>query len=222
MNGKRIKGKGKKIDMPKKTKALIPEETIVSKIIKKTFFELGDAEALELKFRGRVDVSPEEYLQVVRKKAADVEAITRIGAIIGGGSEDEINTFGEYGRILGMLIILRDDIIDMLDPEELINRIKKEHLSLPILYSLQKPLIKSKILKLLKRVNSLEDSRNLGILVDKSDGFNKTHNYMLTIADKALKILEKTKFNKKELLFLINGMLLPDWKSYLTPPNTNR
>ena len=195
---------------------------VINKIIKKTFFELGDAEALELKLRGRIDVSPEEYLQVVRKKAADVEATTRIGAILGDGSEDEINSLGEYGRILGMLVILRDDIIDMLDPEELIHRIKKEHLSLGILYSLKNPIFRSKILTALKSANSLDDSKNFSILIDKSDGFNKMHNYMFEIAEKAKDKLEKIKNNKKELALLINGMLLPDWKSYLTPPDSNR
>jgi len=80
----------------------VPAEKIaaVSDIIKRTFFELGEAEALELQFRGRRDVMPEEYLWVVRKKSADFEAYTRIGAIVGGGSGEEIEALGEYGRLL--------------------------------------------------------------------------------------------------------------------------
>ena len=109
----------------------------ISNLIKQTFFELGDAEALEFRFRNRVDVAPEDYLPVIRKKSADVEGYARIGAILGGGSDKEINDLGEYGRLLGMLVILRDEMIDMLDPEEVIHRIKHEHLSLVILYALQ-------------------------------------------------------------------------------------
>ncbi len=50
-----------------------------------------------------------------------------------------------------MLVILRDDMIDMLDPEETIHRIKKEHLSLAILYALQNPEMKSLVSDLLKK-----------------------------------------------------------------------
>jgi len=101
-------------------KKVVPAEKIATivEIIKNTFFELGDAEALELQFRRRTDVTPEEYLRVVKKKAADVEAYTRISAIVGGGSDEEIEAMGEYGRVLGMLAILRDDMIDMLDPTQ--------------------------------------------------------------------------------------------------------
>jgi geranylgeranyl diphosphate synthase type I len=104
----------------------IPAEKVVAiaNIVNKTFFELGNAEALELKFRGRTDVSPEEYLQVARKKGADLEAYTRISAILAGASDETIEALGEYGRLMGTIIILRDDMIDMLDPEETIHRIR--------------------------------------------------------------------------------------------------
>jgi len=106
----------------------VPSEKlpVIIDIVKRMFFELGDAEALELGFRGRIDVTPEEYLRVVRKKAADVEAHTRISAILGGGSKEEIEALSKYGRLLGMLIILRDDLIDMVDFDEAVHRFKRE------------------------------------------------------------------------------------------------
>ncbi len=190
---------------------------VISDIIKRTFFELGDAEALELQFRGRTDVTPNEYLHVVRKKAADVESYTRISAIIGGGSEEEIEALGEYGRFLGMLVILRDDMIDMLDPEETIHRIKDEHLSLVILYALQNPEMKSLVSALLKKTTTTKDAEKLSTFVDKAGGFVCMNKYMQELAVKAYETAEKAKFNKKYLTLLIHGMLLPDWQSYLTP-----
>ena len=67
---------------------------VIIDIIKRTFFELGDAEALELQFRRRTYVSSENYLRVVRKKAADVEAHTRISAILGNGTKKDIEALG--------------------------------------------------------------------------------------------------------------------------------
>ena len=197
----------------------VPAEkiAIISQIIKRSFFELGDAEALELKLRGRTDIMPEEYIWVVRKKSADVEAYTRISTIVGGGSEDEIDALGEYGRILGMLVILRDDLIDMLDPEETIHRIKKEHLSLAILYALQNPEMKFSVSNHLNNTVTEEDVEKLSIIVDKAGGFVLMDNYMRKLAEDAYNKIEKVKINKNYLTLLIRGMLLPEWRSYLTP-----
>jgi len=59
----------------------------------------------------------------------------RISAILGNGTQKEINSLAKFGRKLGKLIILGDDIIDMTDAKELLHRIKKEHLPLPIIFA---------------------------------------------------------------------------------------
>ena len=195
----------------------IPAEkvAVIINIIKNTFFELGDAEALELQFRGRMDVTPEEYLRVVRKKAADVEAHTRISAILGGGSKEEIETLGEYGRLLGMMIILRDDLIDMIDLEEAVHRIKKEHLSLPVLYALQNPEIRSALGPLLlKKIITKKDAEKILAVVDKAGGFNRVEEFMQELAQNAYSRIEKVKQNKKYLELLGRGMLLPEWRNF--------
>lgn len=194
----------------------------ISEIINRTFIELGDAEALTLQFRGRKDVTPEDYLSIVRKRSADIEAYTRISAILGDGSEEEIEILGEYGRILGMLVILRDDMIDMLDVDELVHRIEKEYLSLPIIYALQNPKMNSIIGSFFKKKLTTKNAERLAILVDQAGGFTSVHLYMKELAKDAYNILEKINLNKNNLALLIRGMLLPEWKSYLCPEVSNR
>jgi geranylgeranyl diphosphate synthase type I len=190
----------------------------ISDIINRTFFELGNAEALALKFRGRTDVTPEDYLCIVRKKAADIEAYTRISAILGDGSEEEIEALGEYGRLLGMLGILRADMIDMLDLEETIHRIKKEHLSLVIVYALQNPEMNSILRSLLKKTVTLKDAEKLSTFVDKAGGFIHMEECMNKLAEEAHIKIEKIKYNREYFKLLVQGMLLPEWRSYLNPP----
>jgi len=209
--------------LPKAVEKGIPAEKIVVivDIVKKTFFELGDAEALELEFRGRLDVTPEEYLYVVKKKAADVEAYTRISAILGGGSKEEIEVLGKYGRLLGMLVLLRDDLIDMIDLEESVHRIKKEHLSLPILYALQKPEIRSTLIPLLlKKTTTKKDAEKILAVVDKAGGFNLMEEFMQKLAQDAANQVEKIKRNKHYLELLTRSMLLPEWRNFLSPRST--
>ncbi len=187
---------------------------VIIGIIKNTFFELGDAEALELRFRGRIDITPEEYLRVVRKKAADVEAHTRISAILGDGSEEEIEALGEYGRLLGMLIVLRDDLIDMFDLEEAVHRIKKEHLSLPILFALQNPEIRSILSSLLlKKTITKKDAEKISAVVYEAGGFDRIEEFMQRLAQDAYDRVKRVKQNKEYLELLSRGMLLPEWRS---------
>ena len=189
----------------------------ISDIIHRTFFELGDAEALSLKFRGRKDITPEEYLRVVRNRSADIEAYTRISAILGDGTEEEIEAMGEYGRLLGMLSILRDDMIDMFDNEEAIQRINNEYPPLVIVYALQNAEMKSTICSLLKKTKTIEDAEKLSALVDKAGGYIRTVECMNKLANEAYNKADMTKYNKAYLAFLIKGTLLPNWRSYLTP-----
>jgi len=124
--------------------------TTIVNIVKNAFFELGDAEALELGLRKRLDVTPEESLTVARKKAANVEAYTRIGAILGDGTEAEIDALSKYGTALGMLLVMQDEYIDMLDPEEFLHRLRYECLPLPMIYALQNPKTRKKVERILR------------------------------------------------------------------------
>ena len=117
----------------------------IHQVISSMFFEMGNAEALELQLRNKMDVTPNEYLSLLNMKAADVEACARIGAIIGNASEKEINVLGKYGRTLGMIMILRDELADVAEYEELSNRIKNEPLPFPILLALQDTEIRPKM-----------------------------------------------------------------------------
>lgn len=127
-------------------------------LVEGLLLELSDAETGELGLRGCMDVSPRSYLRLTRMKAADIEAYMRIGAILGRGSSPEIEALARYGRALGMIIILRDDLVDMLDfEEELPHRIKYEHLPLPLLYALENPAAKKKLESMLRNSKIRED-----------------------------------------------------------------
>jgi len=129
-------------------------------------------------------------------KAADVDAYMRIGAILGGGSESEIEALARYGRTLGMIAILRDDLADMLDFEgELPHRIKHEHLPLPILYALKTSKYKKKIEFLLRRSIRVEQAKELFKITFKAGGligYEKTMKRLVHICRKELSILPQS------------------------------
>jgi len=65
-----------------------------------------------------------------------MEACAKVGAILGGGSVAEINALAFYGRRLGYLLALRDDVKDSMNKEgNLQNRLAFESLPLPLLFA---------------------------------------------------------------------------------------
>jgi geranylgeranyl diphosphate synthase type I len=138
-------------DLPEKQ----PET--VQELVKQGFFELGTAEAKETHLRRNWNVTPKEYLEIVKRKAAVAEATARIGAVIGGATPEEVEDWGTIGRIFGMLINIRDEFVDIFEVKELRNRIDNECLPLPMLYAMRNPKVKKEIIRLLKKEKLTKD-----------------------------------------------------------------
>ena len=155
-------------------------------IIKSRFFEMGNAEALEASLKGNTDVSVKEYTRILKMKASTSEAHMRIGAIVGGGGQEIIDLLGNYGRTLGVLIGIREDFIDVFEPEELQTRIRNECLPLPILYAFKNPQTKKIILNYLsKREISDKDSEKMVDIIFKQKDVEMFRNKTKRLAEEA-------------------------------------
>jgi len=179
--------------------------SLIMENIKNAFSELADAESLEILLQRKKTVKPDEYLHVVRKKAADVEGLMKVGAIIGGGSAEEIKTLGKYGRCLGTLSILRDDFIDLMDFEELRHRIRYECLPFPLLYALRNMAADS-VMPLLS-VRKKKDVDSILDAVEKGGGFKRSKEVMQDTAKECYTALRTIKHKKKYLTLLVDTML---------------
>ena len=172
----------------------------VQETIENFIFEMGNAEALELKLRRNINVKIKDYLHLVKMKAADIEACARIGAILGNGSDVQIDALGRYGRMLGVIIILRDDLADMVDYEEAPIRFKNEALPLPILIALKNTKAKSQIAPiLLKQKIRKKDIEIISEIVHNAgaiENAKKIIKEMYTTARSYLQIIPNNKYLK--------------------------
>jgi geranylgeranyl pyrophosphate synthase len=177
----------------------------VCNVISDMFFEMGNAEALEIKLQGKIDVAPQEYISIINMKAADIEACARIGAILGNGSEKEIDALGKYGRIIGTILILRDDLADTSDYEEASHRIRNEPLPLPLLLALQNPKTKSQIIPfLLKEKIERKDVERIFEIVSETGNVRKVEKIIDEMSLNAHSIINRFP-NKKSLASFIQA-----------------
>lgn len=102
---------------------------------------LSNGEILQLSNIHARDISEESYYQVIRQKTAALfEACCAIGTLSGGAPEEEIVNAKMFGRNLGMIFQIRDDIFDYYDQSRIGkptgNDMAEGKLTLPAIYAL--------------------------------------------------------------------------------------
>ena len=117
-----------------------------SEIIVRRLAELGrtlsDGEILQLANIQSKKVTEEVYYKIIeRKTAALFEACAAIGAESSGATEEEVEAARLFGKNLGIVFQIRDDIFDYYDSEAEIgkptgNDLAEGKLTLPIIYAL--------------------------------------------------------------------------------------
>ena len=167
-------------------------------LTKSAFFGISSAEAEESILREKsCSPPPEEYLDMIKTKAAVGEATMKIGAILGGGTAEKVEALGKYGRAIGILLTVRDEFIDTFDLDELRNRVAKECLPLPVLFTLNDSKKEDKLNCLLKEGAVTEKKQKKILdLVTNSKGTRELKKQMRSI------IKEET---QRLILFGINS-----------------
>ena len=98
--------------------------------------EICEGQFNELNSIKNVDLELEQYEKILWQSAADIEACTKIGAMLGHGSETEVAALAEFGRHLGFIKRLEDDVRETLNLEgNLSQRLINERIPLPILFT---------------------------------------------------------------------------------------
>ena len=76
--------------------------------------EVCEGQSMDTDFESRKNVSLSEYITMIKKKtAAMAEMCCRIGALLGGGSKDQVTALGNYGLNLGIAFQIQDDLLDI-------------------------------------------------------------------------------------------------------------
>ena len=99
----------------------------VTKNLATTAMMMSEGEVLEGRLETSEDVTFDDYLKVIEYKTATAfETASRLGAIISGGSEEEIESLAAYGKNIGIAYQIRDDLLDWQNEDKLFNLLIKK------------------------------------------------------------------------------------------------
>ncbi len=92
-------------------------------IFTKGLVEVCEGQALDLDFETRKSVELAGYLEMIGKKTACLLTVSaKIGALIGGGSEMEVDALGKFAFNLGLAFQIQDDVLDIMSDETTIGK----------------------------------------------------------------------------------------------------
>jgi octaprenyl-diphosphate synthase len=90
--------------------------------------KMTEGEMMEIKLGKEMDITEDDYIKVLEFKTASLfEASAKIGAITGGGYEDQINTMTSFGNLLGIAYQIHDDLIDWSNENRLFNMLVRKN-----------------------------------------------------------------------------------------------
>ena len=86
----------------------------VQNLFTETAIEICEGQQLDMDFEKRLDVTAEEYLEMIRLKTSVLLATTlKIGALLGGASAEDAESLYAFGQNLGLAFQLKDDLLDV-------------------------------------------------------------------------------------------------------------
>ena len=149
--------------------AALTQSTQVVGLVAQLGQTLADGELLQL-YNTQSDIIDEKsYYSVIRKKTASLfAACSQIGAILAGGSDDDVERLRQIGQITGICFQLRDDIFDYDDKHDVGkpagNDMKEGKLTLPAIHAVLRggdPEMKTLALKIRRQQASPSDIQRM-------------------------------------------------------------
>jgi geranylgeranyl pyrophosphate synthase len=187
------------------------------------YFEICEGVFMEKSWRKNVETKLDFCHQVLWKFGSDGEACTRLGAMVGNGTEAEVEALGGYGRRLCYLCRLADEVKDTFNLEgNLLRRLKYESVPLPLLYAAKASKENSAQLKSILEGDITQS--DIGPLLDlcfEANAFDYVREIAQINMDEALRLIKTLKPSKaRAVLTLIIKEMFPDSLVQIWDPMT--
>ena len=144
---------------------------------------IAEGEVMQLLFTGELDLTEEQYTDVVRSKTAILmSAACEAGAILGAVPPSQQRALADFGMDLGIAFQLMDDILDYVATEEEFGKsighdLEEGKITLPLIHTLRQCTRAERIViagVIVRDEMSLEEFRSVSELVRKYGGIEYT------------------------------------------------
>ena len=132
----------------------------VTKNLATTAMMMSEGEIIEGRLETSEDVTFDDYIKVIEYKTAIAfETASRLGAIISGGTEKEIEALADYGKNIGIAYQIRDDLHDWQNEDKLFNLLIKKSSDPRDVFNSMEELLKKYSDQALADIRKIKDSQ---------------------------------------------------------------
>ena len=132
----------------------------VTKNLATTAMMMSEGEVIESRLEASEDVTFDDYLKVIEYKTSTAfETASRLGAIISGGIEEEIESLADYGKNIGIAYQIRDDLLDWKNEDKLFNLLIKKSSDPRDVFNAMEELLKKYTDRAVFSIRKIKDSQ---------------------------------------------------------------
>jgi len=104
------------------------ENAKISTEIANAAIKMSEGEMMEIKLNNNKSLTEDDYIKVLEYKTGSLfQASAKIGAIIGGGTQDDIQALANFGSLIGIAYQIHDDLEDWSNEDRLFNLLMKQN-----------------------------------------------------------------------------------------------
>src|SRR6516165_5603944 len=162
--------------------------------------KMVEGELLQLTLLGKSQITKQQLLDIVERKTAYLfSGCTKLPAIAAGLNHGSAERLGDIGKSLGMAFQLVDDLLDLTSTSDILgkpaaNDLKEGKMTLPVFFAITNanPEDSQKVQKVLdERDFRSVDRAEILLLLEKSDGLERTRELAKQYARRAIQLLEE-------------------------------
>jgi geranylgeranyl pyrophosphate synthase len=179
-------------------------------LLAQAIFDISRAEAMEAQARARHDLSPKTYMAIIELKSVVPEFIMKTGAILGNGNAESVQKLSHYGKTYGIVSTIAEEFMDVLEPEELQNRLTNACPPLPCLSAFKDHSERARVLSAKDKLLTKEDLEEIKRIVLNSAESNRLKHDTSSLVRAELNLIStitKHKKTQKELETLLSASI---------------
>ncbi|MEM0448814.1 MAG: polyprenyl synthetase family protein [Methanomassiliicoccales archaeon] len=157
----------------------------------------AESEILQDSYENDPSTPLETYYKIISGKTAmPMWAASRVGAILGEGTEDQVEAMGNYGLAVGMAFQIVDDILDVIGDERVLGKPHGADFydgkpTLPLMEAMKDEELGQQIVELFVKKNKTQKDVERALeMVKKTKGVERARKAARDFADRALCYLD--------------------------------
>ena len=189
--------------------SLEKENTELLSIVARSVKEMSEGELLQIEKSRTLDITEEEYFEVIRKKTASLISTCCEAGAISVESNEHRENMRKFGEKVGLAFQIKDDIFDYGSPNNIGKPtgidIREQKLTLPLIYTLRNaPLkVQKEHKRIIKNKNGeAKMIKHATQLVIEHGGISYAFDRMNALAEEARELLKEYPDNESKLALL--------------------